>query len=92
MVAAELPGDVTVVPARHHYLHPCTPDGIATLFEHHDDDIDDVYSIHLWAHVWWSRLRTDFTNFHAGDLTEEYVLTADTTYAELARRFLDMAP
>jgi len=26
--------------------------------------------------------------FHAGDLTEDYVRTADTTYAVAARRFL----
>jgi hypothetical protein len=77
-----------VVDQRHHFMHPCTPDGLAALFERRDDDLDGVYSFHLWAHMWWSRLRTDMSMFHAGDLTEDYVRNADTTYAVAARRFL----
>jgi hypothetical protein len=34
-------------------------------------------------------LRTDFTAFHAGLLTEDYIRNVDTTYNIVARRFLD---
>jgi len=88
LVAADIPDEVLVVDQRHHFMHPCSPEGLASLFERRDDDLEGVYSFHLWAHMWWSRLRTDMSMFHAGDLTEDYVRTADTTYAVTARRFL----
>ena len=86
---AEMPDSVRVVPKAHHYKHPCTPQGIRTLFEELDEDLEDVLSLHLWAHVWWSPLRTDFSGFHHRLLTEEYVREARTTYASAARRFLE---
>jgi hypothetical protein len=89
VLRAEAPASVRVVPRRHHYRHPCTPDGIRTLLEDLDPDLEEVYSLHLWAHLWWSALRTDFSTFHAGRLTEEYIRTVDTTYNVVARRFLD---
>jgi hypothetical protein len=33
--------------------------------------------------------RTDFTDFHAGLLTESYILSEDTTYNVIARQSLD---
>ena len=45
--------------------------------------------MHLWAHLWWSRRRRDFSGFHGGMIDEDYVRNADTTYAVAARRFLD---
>jgi hypothetical protein len=48
-----------------------------------------VYSLHLWAHLWWDAWRTDFTTLHADALDEDYLRTMNTTYAVLARRFLD---
>jgi hypothetical protein len=89
LLRAEAPGSVRVVPARHHYKHPCTRDGIRTLLEGLDPDFEDVYSLHLWAHLWWSALRTDFSDVHAGRLTEDSIRTVDTTYNVVARRFLD---
>lgn len=86
---AQAPHSVHVVPKRQLYKHPCTPEGIRTLLEDLDSDLEDVYSMHLWAHMWWSRLRTDFSTFHAGRLTEEYIRDVDTTYNIVARRYLD---
>lgn len=79
---------VHVVPRRYFYRHAWTRAGIRSLFDCRDDDLHDVFSLHLWSHLWWDRERTNFTSFHAGLLTEDYVRTADTTYAVLARRFL----
>ena len=84
-----MPGEVRVVPTRHHYRFPCTPEGIRTLLQGIDTDLEDVYSVHLWAHMWWSPLRTDITTFHKGLLTEQFIRTVDTTYNLIARRYLD---
>jgi hypothetical protein len=86
-----MPESVWVAPVRNHFLHPCTPEGIHTLLVGLDPDLSEVYSMHLWAHVWWSPLRTDFTTVHAGMLTEDHIRTVDTTYTVVARRFLDPA-
>ena len=86
---AELPEAVHVVPQRYFYRHPATPAGVRTLLEGLDPDFHDVYSLHLWAHLWWDEWRTDFTTFHAGLLTEERIRTVDTTYNVIARGFLD---
>ena len=83
------PGAVHVVPPRYFYRHAATPAGIHALLESLDLDFHDVYSLHLWAHLWWDEWRTDFTAFHAGLLTVEHIRTVDTTYNVIARGFLD---
>lgn len=85
LLAVEMPDEVTVVGSRPHFRFPASRDGLADLFERRVDDLDGVISVHLWEHLWWSPLRTDFSTFHNRLLTEDYVLGADTTYARLAR-------
>lgn len=87
-LARVMSGEVHVVPSRFFYRHMWTREGLANLFERLDPDTDGIYSLHLWSHLWWSRQRTDFSHFHGGLLTEEYVRAGHTTYAALARRFL----
>ena len=82
------PDIIHIEPPRTFYRHMWTREGIATLFEGCDTDFAGVVSMHLWSHLWWSRKRRDFSNFHAGLLTEEYVRAASTTYAVAARPFL----
>lgn len=86
---AAMPDAVHVVPQRYFYRHPPTPAGVRMLLEELDPDFHDVYSLHLWAHLWWDAWRTDFTTFHAGLLTEDYLRKTDTTYNVIARGFLD---
>ncbi|NDP43322.1 MAG: glycosyl transferase [Aromatoleum sp.] len=86
---AALPDAVHVVPQRYFYRHAPTRVGVKALVEVFDPDLHDVYSLHLWAHLWWDEWRTDFTAFHAGLLTEERIRTIDTTYNVIARGFLD---
>lgn len=80
---------VHVVPSRYFYRHAPTRTGVQALFETLDPDFHDVYSLHLWAHLWWDAWRTDFTPFHAGLVTEEHVRCVDSTYNVIARGFLD---
>jgi hypothetical protein len=65
-----------------------TIEGIETLLRGCDRDVEGVVSFHLWSHLWWSRRRKDFSSFHAGLLTEDYVRSVDSTYNLVARRFL----
>ena len=89
MLWAETPEALHVVPSRYFHRHASTPAGIRALFESFDPDFHELYSMHLWAHLWWDEWRTDFTSFHAGLLTAEHVRTVDTTYNAIARGFLD---
>ncbi len=79
---------IHVAPRPAFYKHGCTPHELWTLLEGCDADYSGVVSMHLWSHLWWSQRRVDFSTFHAGRLTEEYVRTVDTTYNLVARRFL----
>jgi hypothetical protein len=86
---ADMPEAVHVLPQSYFYRHAATRRGVRTLLEGHDPDTRGVYSVHLWAHLWWDAWRDDFTQVHAAQIDEEYVRTRKTTYATLARRFLD---
>lgn len=79
---------VHVVPRQYFYRHPWTPDGMRNLFERVDPDLRDVVSLHLCSHLWWDAARTDFTSFHAGLLTEDWVRAGSSTYALLAQPYL----
>lgn len=88
LVASEMPGEVTIVGPSPHFYFLCTVEDLKKLFGASVPLPAEVLSIHLWAHLWWSHLRTDHTSFHAGMLDEHYVRRADTTYAIAARPFL----
>ncbi len=85
---AEMPETLYVTPQRQFYRFGLGRPSFVALFEENQPDLRGVCSIHLWAHLWWSEARTDFSDFHSGLLTERYVHEADTTYARLARQFL----
>jgi hypothetical protein len=85
---AEMPDAVHVVPQTFFYKHAATPRGVRKLLEGCDPDTTDMYSVHLWAHLWWDPWRADFSSVHAGEITPEAIRTVDTTYNILARRFL----
>jgi hypothetical protein len=86
---ALMPDDVHVVPSRYFYPYMWTAEGFADLFERLVPVSAGVFSLHLWSHLWWDPRRIDFSRFHAGLLTEEYVRRGETTYAVLARQFLE---
>jgi hypothetical protein len=88
-LAKQFPDALTILPKKHFYHHDFSPKGIFTLFEGLDTDFDGVYSMHLWNHLWWESTRIDFSNFHHGLLTENYIQNKNTTFAVAARRFLE---
>lgn len=87
-LSEQFPGLIHIEPVESFYKFPSTPDGIADLFENLNTNLKGVYSIHLWAHLWWDALRLDFSTFYGDLITGEYVRQANTTYALLARKFL----
>lgn len=87
-LAAAYPEEIHVVPRNCFYKYGCEPTDLDLLLRGLNADYDDVYSLHLWAHLWWDRRRVDFSTFHAGLLTEDYIRRVDTTYNVAARRFL----
>lgn len=85
------PDWVHVQSARAFYRYMWTQDDLERLFRGCEDPGPGVYSIHLWNHLWWDRRRVDFSDFHAGLITEKRIRTEDTTYNLLARPFLPEA-
>jgi hypothetical protein len=88
LLARERPELVQIEPQRSFYPFMWTPEGIADMLERRVELPAGAYSMHLWAHLWWRRRRRDFSCFHAGLLTEEYVRAGRTTYARAARAYL----
>ena len=87
-LATQFPALIHVEPQRSFYHFSPTSRWLAALLEDCQPIPDGVYSIHLWAHLWWEEHRVDFTLFHAGLLTEDFVRQVDTTYNCAARPFL----
>jgi hypothetical protein len=88
MLEQQIPDTIFVAPRHYFYKHMWTRDGIADLLERFVPDFSEVYSMHLWAHLWWDERRTDFSQFHGGLLTERFIREVDTTYNVIARRYL----
>lgn len=76
-----------VVPEECFYPFRCTPQGLRSLLEESHPLPEATYSLHLWAHLWWTRERTDFSAMHADRFDLEHLRRVDCTYSILARRF-----
>lgn len=87
-LSVEHPELIHVEPKSSFFYLDWTREGVNDLFLADVALPQSVYSLHLWAHLWWSRSRRDISRFHEGRLTPAYVRNAQTTYARLARPFL----
>lgn len=87
-IAHKHPELLAVEPELSFYALDHTPKGIDGLFLRQVDLPNTAYSLHLWNHLWFDRNRRDFSCFHAGLLTVDYVRHANTTYARHARAHL----
>lgn len=79
---------VRVEPPQTFCPFPSTAEGLAQLLERDTPVPPGALSVHLWAHLWWDRRRTDLSRVHAGRLTAGQLGRARTTLASLARPFL----
>jgi hypothetical protein len=84
-----MPDALRVLPREYFYRYGSTIAGLESLLEQSDAEHADIYSLHLWAHLWWEQSRRDFSAVHAGQIDENWIRTRDCTLAKLARKFLD---
>jgi Glycosyltransferase sugar-binding region containing DXD motif len=87
-LSQKLVGAVRVEPRRSFYEYGPNGRDLSRLLEQCESDTAGVFSIHLWAHLWWDAQRGDFSSMHAGLISEDFVRRVDTTYNVLARQFL----
>lgn len=83
------PDALRVLPREYFYRYGSTVAGLRSLLQESDRDRADLYSVHLWAHLWWDATRQDFSSVHAAQIDVHWMRTRDGTLANLARRFLD---
>jgi hypothetical protein len=79
---------IHIEPSRSFYPFMWSRDGLRRLLVEREADLSGVLSVHLWAHLWWEERRKDFSEVHAGMVSEQWIRTVDTTYGLLARPFL----
>lgn len=82
------PEEIHVEGERSFYPYMWTKEDLHALLEERHENWDGVCSVHLWNHLWWARLRLDFSSFSGERLTERFIRGGGNTYALAARRFL----
>ena len=87
-LSEEMPDAIQLEGPRPFFRFMWTREDLTLLFEGQEQELDGIYSIHLWSHLWWERRRRDFSNFHAGKIRERRIRNVDTTYNVLARPHL----
>jgi FkbM family methyltransferase len=87
-IAQEIPSAIHIEPPETFYPFAATPRGLGALLADCQPVPDSACSIHLWAHLWWSRSRTDFSRFHGGRITPGLIRSGATTLARAAQPFL----
>jgi len=87
-LTVDLDETVRVEPEETFYPFPSTQEGLADLLEREIPLPGGALSVHLWAHLWWERARTDFSRVHAGRLTVGQLARARTTLGSLVGPFL----
>jgi len=88
VLSKKFPDLIHIEPQSSFYEFIWSKEGLSDLFERNATVRKNVYSIHLWAHLWWDRSRKDFSHFHQGRLNHAYVEKANTSYGVLAKPFL----
>ena len=87
-LAERHPDEIHIEPEESFFSFPPTLEGLSRLFDASVPIPDDAYSLHLWAHLWWSPRRLDFSYLSAEGVTEDFVRRFDSTFCLAARPFL----
>jgi len=87
-LSREMPEAVRVLPLPTFFPFPPDPSGLRALLEERHILPPTTLSIHLWAHLWWSRDRTEMSRLHGGLCTPSVLRHAQTTISELAAPYL----
>ncbi|MFH1728365.1 MAG: glycosyltransferase [Pseudomonadota bacterium] len=87
-LSMQYPEHIHIEPEQTFYPFMWTKTDLDLLFKGNISELSQSVSIHLWSHLWWSKKRKDFSDFHADLLTEDFIRKVDSTYNIIARRFL----
>jgi len=82
------PEEVHIEAEETFFAYMWTRGDLHRLLEAAEDPPAQACSLHLWAPLWESRGRRDFSDFHAGLITERRIRRVDSTYNRIARRHL----
>lgn len=89
-LSEELTDQVRVEPEESFFPITSTADGLDAFLGDGPVDLSHSYSIHLWAHLWWSFDRRDYSEHHAGEMSVENLQASRSPLAELVRPYLPM--
>lgn len=87
-LSLENPELIHIEPESSFYKYDWTREGLSKIFTDRVTDTQDVYSIHLWSHLWWDVQRNDFSRFNHRKLTCSYIEFGGSTFSELAGKWL----
>ncbi|MBK5275574.1 MAG: hypothetical protein JJE30_11050 [Desulfuromonadales bacterium] len=76
------PDLIHIEPQESFYKHMWDEEGISQLYTNIDRNLCNNYCLHLWNHVAWDE--------HLANLTEEDIMTRDSTYNLIARSVLSL--
>lgn len=79
-LSKKYPNSIHVESQKSFYKHIWTDEGLKNIFVNVDNDLKDVFSLHLWEHIGWQN--------HIKKINEEYIKNVDSTYNILARRYI----
>jgi hypothetical protein len=87
-LSEKYPEDIHIEPQTSFYHFDWTAQSLKDLFEKNVGEVEGIYSIHLWKHLWFPSWKNDFSSFSGNQLTSDFIRSASTTYAQLARPYL----
>jgi len=79
-LSKEYPKSIHIEPQTSFYKHIWSKTGLKNIFVDIDDNLNGVYSLHLWEHLCWQE--------YIKKIDEDYVMNVDTTYNILARKYI----
>jgi mannosyltransferase OCH1-like enzyme len=90
VLATGHPDLLEVEPERSFTSYRHTVTGIHQLVQAEVDEVETtgMYSVHLWAHLWWERHRQDFSTVDATWFTEANIASGRAALCHLARPHL----
>lgn len=88
-LSEKYPDEIYVTPQHYFYKITYSSNDLKDLFENNRPEIaNDIFSIHLWNHLWFSRWNKGRTTFCGSKLNYNYVSKSETTFSHLSRPFL----
>lgn len=87
-LSKKYPDEIHIEPQKSFYHFDWTEKSLKDLFENNVGKIQGIYSIHLWNHLWFAPWKNNFSSFSGNLLTMDYIKSASTTYARLAKPYL----